>query len=113
MAVRRAKANPVEELVFQCKAAGLPEPVREFYFARPRRWRADLVFPRMVGQPLMVEVEGGVYLPKARHTTGIGFENDCIKYAEAMIRGFRVLRVTPRMIRDGRALHWIESLLKG
>lgn len=28
-----------------------------------------------------------------------------------MILGWRVLRVTPRMVEDGRALRWLEALL--
>ena len=49
-----------------------------------------------------VEVEGGVWTG-GRHTRGKGFEADCEKYNAATERGWRVLRVTPKMIADGRA----------
>lgn len=120
---KRNSANPVDELVFQCKAAKLPEPWREFRFHETRRWKVDLLFPAVntfslrpqtqKEYPLAVEVEGGVYLPEgSRHTRGKGFEADCEKYAELAVAGFRLLRVTPRHIRSGQALQWIEKLLQ-
>lgn len=111
----RPHANPVDELVFQVKAARLPEPLREHRFHATRRWRFDVAWPQRTASPwvsaLAVEVEGGVYV-KGAHTRGAHFESDCEKYAEALIHGWRVLRVTPRHIRDGRALQWIETLLR-
>lgn len=104
------RSNPVEELVFQCKAAGLPEPWPEFRFHMTRRWRFDLAWE---DQRVAVEVDGGVYLPGgSRHTRGAGYERDCEKLNEAATLGYRVLRVTPRHIREGKALAWIEQLLK-
>jgi hypothetical protein len=50
------KSAPEEQLALHIKATGLPAPVREFYFAKPRRFRADFAWPeRMV----LAEVEGG------------------------------------------------------
>lgn len=94
----------------QCQLAGLPKPEPEYRFARPRRWRFDWAF--VGGESLAVEIEGGAWT-QGRHTRGKGFENDLEKYFEAMVRGWRVLRVTPEMVRNGRALGWIERLLKG
>ena len=56
------------------------------------------------------EIEGGVYIG-GRHVRGPGFEADCIKYAEAMLAGWRVLRVTGPMVYDGRALALVERAL--
>ena len=47
-----------------------------------------------------------------RHTRGSGFEADCVKYAEAMLLGYRVLRVTPAMIADGRAVDYVLKLTR-
>jgi very-short-patch-repair endonuclease len=97
----------VDELLFQLKAAGVPEPVREWVFARPRRWRFDLAW---WDKSVAVEVDGGAFVG-GRHVSGTGFEADCEKHSEAVALGWRVLRVTPRHIRDGKALGWIERAL--
>jgi hypothetical protein len=34
------------------------------------------------------------------------------KFAEAMLAGWRVLRVSTGQLNDGRALGWVERLLK-
>lgn len=79
--------------------------VREYKFHPTRKWRADF----KVGLTLLVEVEGGVW-SFGRHTRGKGFENDCEKYAAALMLGFRVLRITPKHIDNGQALDWIKAL---
>ena len=98
-----------ETLAFQVRAAGLPEPVREYRFAPPRRWRADFAF---VDARLLVEVEGGRWVG-GRHNSPTGFARDCEKYAEAVARGWAVLRVTPEMVDSGAALRLIERVLGG
>jgi hypothetical protein len=57
-----------------------------------------------------LELEGGVYV-LGRHTRGIGYENDCRKYAEASILGWRVIRVTPNMVKSGEAIDIISRIL--
>ncbi len=93
-----------EQLLFQIKAARLPQPVREFQFAKPRRWRFDFAYP---AHKVAVEVEGGVWIG-GRHMRGRGYESDCEKYNEASLAGWRVLRFTPAMIRSGEALVTVE-----
>ena len=39
-------------------------------------------------------------------------ENDTEKIATAMLLGWRVLRVTPAQVDDGRAVAWIRELLE-
>lgn len=80
--------------------AGLQTPVTEFTFAPPRKWRFDFAWPERL---LALEVEGGTWV-SGRHTRGAGFEADLEKYNEAALAGWKVLRVTPDMIDDGRAL---------
>ena len=38
----------------------------------------------------------------------IGFGIDCEKYAELLILGYPLLRVTQKMVRDGRAMDYIH-----
>ncbi len=95
-------------LAWMLKASKIEGWVREFRFHPVRRWRADFAFP---SKKLLVEVEGGIF-QKGRHTRGKGFTDDCAKYNEALLLGWRVLRVTPEHVHKGMALQWIERALK-
>jgi hypothetical protein len=55
-------------------------------------------------------VDGGVH-SGGRHTRGAGFEVDCEKLNEAVLLGYRVLRVTTKHVESGDALEWIERAL--
>jgi hypothetical protein len=59
---------------------------------------------------LAVEVEGGAWI-KGRHQTGSGFEADMEKYAAAMDHGYRVLRVSGKMVKSGEAAVRASRLL--
>lgn len=94
-------------LIEQIADAGLPAPKTEFRFAPPRRWKFDLCWDFY---RLAVEVEGGTWI-LGRHSRGKGYEQDCEKYARATIQGWRVIRVTGNMVRDGRALLYIREAM--
>lgn len=96
-----------QTLAFQLKAAGIDGWEREVRFAPPRRWRADFYWKT---PPLIVECEGGVY-SGGRHIRPAGFTGDARKYGEATARGFRVLRLTGEMVRNGEGLELIERAL--
>lgn len=81
--------------------------IREYRFDSKKKWKTDFVF---LDQKLIVEVEGGVWI-KGRHTRPVGFTKDCIKYNNATIQGFRVLRVTGDHVKSGQAIDWIEKAL--
>ena len=103
-----ASVSKLEEtLLLQIRASKLPEPVRECRFHETRRWRADFAWPE---QKLLVEVEGG-HWTGGRHTRGSGFDADCEKYAEAVLDGWRVIRVTGTHIRNAQAIDWIRRAL--
>lgn len=75
-----------------CRRAGLPEPHREYKFAKPdRAWRMDFAWP---DRRIALEVEGGVWTG-GRHTRGKGFLGDIEKYNSAALRGWLVFRCTP------------------
>lgn len=95
------------DLATQIRLAGIPEPERETCFHPTRRWRFDLSWPC---RKVAVEIEGGVWVG-GRHTRPRGYERDCEKYSEAAILGWRVVRVTPAMVRDGRALDLVRRAL--
>jgi hypothetical protein len=103
----RMGSNAEESLATLIRWEKLWAPVREYHFARPRRWRFDFAWPLYF---LAVEVEGGSFV-SGRHTRGKGFESDCEKLNEAALRGWKVLRVTPHMIEDGTAIALIRRAL--
>ena len=95
-------------LDFQLKSLNL-QYEREALFLESREFRADFLF-RM--EKLIVEVDGGQWMEKGAHNTGMAIERDRERDANAMMIGYRVLRVTPSMVKDGRALCYIENLLR-
>lgn len=90
-----------------CKAVGLPAPVPEHRFHPVRKWRIDWAWP---DRKLALEVEGGVFV-RGRHSRGVGMVKDMEKYGELAVQGWRLLRVTPKQIRDGSALRLVERAL--
>lgn len=87
----------------------LPEGwVKEHRFHSVRRWCFDYAWPEY---RVALEVEGGIWT-KGRHTRGKGFANDIEKYDEAVILGWRVLRITRDNFNKGRAGQLIERALR-
>lgn len=80
---------------------------REYRFHPIRQWRFDFAWPDI---KLAVEIEGGLYV-QGRHARGAGIEKDAEKYAEALLEGWRVLRVSPKHVVSGRALNWINEAI--
>lgn len=97
----------VRALETQMIQIGLPSPLKEYRFHDARKWRFDLAWPL---HWLAVECDGATWAG-GRHTSGSGFQKDCEKMNEAVILGWRVLRVTSGQIRSGEALKWIERAL--
>lgn len=95
-----------ETFALHCRAAVVPEPVREFRFALPRLFRADFAWP---GQMILAEIEGGVWTG-GRHTRGSGFTADCEKYNIAAALGYRVFRFTGDQVKSGAAIKTIEAV---
>jgi very-short-patch-repair endonuclease len=75
---------------------------REWRFHPIRRWRFDFALGQVPDQVrLAIEVEGGAFT--GGHKRGKAADTDCEKSNAAILRGWRVLRFTPRMVEDGRA----------
>ena len=100
---------------------------REYAFHPVRKWRFDFAFPSV---KLAIELEGGVAshgqvrtttckrtgLPKkvkqqSRHLTPGGFEEDCRKYGEAAILGWRVIRLPASLVKNGEGIALVERAL--
>lgn len=111
-AAREQKRKAVEaerrEFVTHCRVCGLPKPTPEYAFHPDRGWRFDWAWPdRMVA----LEIEGGAFV-RGRHTRGAGFEADLEKYSEAAALGWRIVRVLPKQLYDGRTVLWLRRALE-
>ena len=95
-----------EALAAQLRAAG-GEFAREQTLIPKRRFRFDFL---IIGSDLVVEVEGGTW-SGGRHTSGVGFRSDCVKYNLALELGYRVLRYTTDMVTKGEAIAQILNIL--
>ena len=82
--------------------------VKEHRFHPTRLWRFDYAWPTY---RVALEVEGGIWTG-GRHTRGKGFANDIEKYDEAVILGWRVLRITRSHFNKGRAGELIQRALR-
>jgi hypothetical protein len=98
--------------VEQLKLAGLPAPEPEHQFALPRRrWAFDWAWPAF---RVSAEREGGTWAEgeeAGRHSRGKGYRDDCVKYSNAAILGWCVVRFTSDMEASGEALALIERAL--
>jgi very-short-patch-repair endonuclease len=108
MPSKKSKSAVEDLFEEQLRFEGIAGWAREVKFHPTRRWRFDFAFEK---EKMAVEIEGGVWKAKSRHTSGIGFTNDCEKYAEAMVLGWRVLRVTSDQVRNGKAIQWLREIM--
>jgi len=102
-------------LAEQLRQAGIPFE-QEYRFHPERKWRADFAIGDgswTLGRgrfAILIEIDGGGFV-QGRHSRGTGVEADCEKQSAAAILGYRVIRVTPAQVNDGRALEWIRQAL--
>jgi very-short-patch-repair endonuclease len=84
------------------------EFVSEYRFAPPRMWRADFFISK---RNILIEIEGGTYYGKSRHSSGEGYEKDAEKYNQASYMGFKLYRYTTRQVMNEDAIkHLLEVL---
>ena len=104
-----ASSHLEDSLVAQIVAAGLPQPERQAKLVPGRKFQFDLTWRE---HRLTCEVQGGEWLPIGAHTSGSGLARDCEKQALVLLQGYRPLTVTGAMVKDGRALAYVEALLR-
>ena len=104
---KRTALDGADLLAFHLQAVPIRGFKREYRFHPTRRWKFDLAWPE---RKLAVEIDGGLYI-RGAHSRGADREADMEKDAEALCLGWRVLRVSPRHVKDLRALQWIERIL--
>lgn len=86
----------------------LPTPAQEVRFDTSRRWRFDRAW---LNCKLAVEIEGGTWV-SGRHSRGAGMRKDAEKYNAATLQGWRILRFTGDMVRDGSAIDVVVQALR-
>lgn len=109
-------------LEHKLKEAGLSSYVTEHCFHPVRKWQLDYSWPDVM---VALEFDGGTFarkgakmcplckqIPKGGHSTGKGYENDREKDFEAQMLGWIIIRVSAAMVRDGRAIKFIERALQ-
>lgn len=99
---------PVSRFERMLASAGLPPPAKEHRFDPIRRWRFDYAWP---AEKVALEVDGGVWTG-GRHTRGAGFIKDMEKLNEAVVAGWRVVRVVPSKLCASATLGMLEQLLQ-
>lgn len=123
---RKTKVNYLEKLFnFHSQGSGFNLFVQEYKFARDivghgagirdrlkraglKDWRFDFADTENM---IAVEIEGGIFVG-GRHVNGAGFRADAIKYNEAQIAGWKLLRFTDREVKSGQAVRTVERLYK-
>ena len=107
------KASLEDELALQLRAVKLDGLfIRQFPWAQPygRKFCADFANATC---RLLLEVEGGIWRRsgKGAHTGGSAVQRDCEKQNLAVETGWKMLRFTDKMIRDGSAIALVERLV--
>jgi len=108
--IAKAKRTALEDAYLaSIRALGVPEPMREYRFAFPRRWRFDFLY---LGQMLAIEIQGGTHLHGRRsHAGKEGYEEDCRKRNTAILLGWRVLTFTRDMVKSLEAAQVTKQAL--
>ena len=82
---------------------------QESYFHPDRKWRADF---HLIGKKILVEVEGGIWMPGGgRHTRAKGYLGDMEKYNAATMMGYQVIRFSTDQVKSGHAIQQIEKMV--
>lgn len=87
----------------QIRAAGLPDPEREYYHIAGRDFRLDFAWPAL---RLGVEIQGMAHRIKGK------FNADIEKRALAMLAGWRVLELNGTAVREETGIEWLKALLR-
>lgn len=109
--VRESERTKLERMLWRrIEEAGLPQPVKEYRWARDegRMYRCDGAY---LEDRILLEVEGGIFMRGGGgHNRPMHFQDDCAKYNLAALLGWRVLRFTKDMIKSNEADGAVETI---
>ena len=83
------------------------EIIQEHLFHPVRKWRFDFA---IIDHKIAIEVGGGVF-SGGRHTRGKGFMGDMEKYNSAVELGWKLIRVTPKQLKERKVIDSIKEIL--
>jgi very-short-patch-repair endonuclease len=85
-----------------------PKLTPEHKFHPTRKWRFDFAH---IEKRVAIEIEGGTWM-QGGHSRGRGYQEDCEKYNEAVRLGWRVFRLTGKMITVQNVGNIIAEVIK-
>ena len=115
-----ARSRPEATLALQLRALAPTHGwhwIEQYRWHPERRYRADIALwpasdPERASLPLLIEIDGASrHTPLGAHQRASGVDADCRRSTQAILLGYRVLRVSAPMVYDGTAIAALESLL--
>lgn len=97
-----------DEFAFQLSAVGIAYH-REYKAIPDRKFAFDFYIPK---RKLLIELQGGTWMSKGGHNTGVGIKRDCEKANLAVLEGYGVMHFTTDMVESGEALQLVERILE-
>lgn len=106
---KKAEREKLEKLFeLHLKADNLTGWEKQYRFIDERKFMFDFAFPK---QKIAVEIDGGTWMGKGGHNSGSGIQNDRDKDELAILNGWTVYRCTAHMVKAGRAIETVKTLL--
>lgn len=103
------KSKYLEDMLYQQMLDQGLSPKREYRFHPKRKFLADFV---LVEDLIIIEANGGTWIPKSGHTSGYGIQRDYHKGNIAQSMGYVYLQYTAKDIKDGYAIKEILEFVK-
>lgn len=61
---------------------------------------------------LLIELQGGTFMRKGGHNTGVGIQRDCEKSNLATLAGYDILHFTTQDVTEGVAIQQVKEWMK-
>ena len=106
--VKEPQESGEDQFYREVTEAGLPVPERQYQGVTGRKFRFDFCWPEL---HLVAEIQGGTW-GGGRHTTGAGYQNDCIRQCLAQLQDWIIYPFTTSMVRSGQALNFITEAIR-
>jgi len=126
-AARKQKEADQQQFIKAAKMFGLPAPVPEYHFriaGHRNPFRFDWAWPpeefvkerfgvaikKIIFRGVAVEIEGGSFRGHGHRSVGV-FLSNMVKYREASIAGWCIIRVTTDEVKSGEVFNLVRRAL--